>query len=220
MKNALLSIVLGLLATASLNAAILADSQADYSSTQSYKGWYYGYYTSNFDTPNYNSFTQYTTYTSTSWGGAWSSTAVSGFINQSQMVPGANNSSDAVRRWVSTTTGTITISGTLQKAEAGSIIGAQEGWNNGARIRIYVNGNDVGSYTNYLAWDDLTLYSYNTSAVVAVGDKVDFVIDPYWNSASDRSTFTAQISGTPIPEPGMLALLAVGGLVIFKRRRA
>jgi len=215
MKNGILSIALSLLATAAAQAAPIADSQADYSSTQGYKGWYYGYYTSNFDTPNYTTFTQYDTYTPTGWV-AWSSTVADyGFVNQSQMVPGANNSSDAVRRWVSTVNDTIHISGTLQKAEAGSTTGAIEGWNNGARIRIYVNGNNVGGYTNYLGWNDLTLYSYTTSAVVAIGDKVDFVIDPYWNSASDRATFTATI----VPEPGMLALLAVSGVLVLKRRR-
>ena len=36
--------------------------------------------------------------------------------------------------------------------------------------------------------------------------------------APTRIVFTSQI--TTVPEPGMLALLAVGGLVVFKRRRA
>ena len=58
MKNALLSIVLGLLATAAVQAAFtpIADATADYSATQGYKSWSYGYYTAEF---NYNTFTQY-----------------------------------------------------------------------------------------------------------------------------------------------------------------
>jgi len=216
MKNAILSIVLGLLATASMNAdVILADSQADYSGTQGYKNWSYGYYSSEF---NYTTFTPYNTYASDGWV-AWNmSSGDYGFVNAGQAYPGREGGQniDAVRRWVSTTAGTITIAGLLQKAEAGPVAD----WNNGVRIRILVNGNDVGGYINYIAGQDTSLYSYNTSATVAVGDKVDFVLDPYYNNGVDRSNFTAQISGTPIPEPGMLALLAIGGLVVFKRRRA
>ena len=218
MKNALLSIILGLLATASMQAAIIiADSTAGYSGTQGYKNWSYGYCTWASDSlsPDYSTFTQYNRYGNDLWVSWDMNSGDYGFLTSSQAVPGRESgiNQDPTRRWVSTTAGTITISGLLQKAEAGDPT-----WSNGARIRILVNGNDVGGYINYLAYDDLAAHNYSTSAIVAIGDKVDFLLDSYGNNGADRSTFTAQIS--IVPEPGMLALLAVGGLVVFKRRRA
>ena len=70
----------------------------------------------------------------------------------------------------------------------------------------WVNGNAILDQ-NLMPGTNSNLYPYAASAVVSVGDKVDFVVDPYGNNGFDRTTFTAQI----VPEPGMLALLAVGG---------
>ncbi|MFA5203809.1 MAG: PEP-CTERM sorting domain-containing protein [Lentisphaeria bacterium] len=216
MKNGILSIALGLLATATVQAAFtpIADASADYSATQGYKSWSYGYYTSEF---NYSTFIQYDVAPNGTGWNAWSystSAAGGGFINGTDQFPGVNYSIganiDAVRRWTSTVSDTIHISGILQKEWGGT-----QDWNNGVRCRILVNGNAILDQ-NLMPGTNGYSYPYTASAVVNVGDKVDFVVDAYGNNGNDRTTFTAMI----VPEPGMLALLAVGGLVVLKRRRA
>jgi len=105
--------------------------------------------------------------------------------------------------------GTFNIAGVLTN---------EPGASDGVTLDIWLNGfsefNTTASANSTEAYDlDLT---------VVAGDTVDFIIgnNTTWNN--DRSSFSATITGTPIPEPstGLLAVLGLAGLIGTRRRRA
>jgi hypothetical protein len=199
-----------LMCVCSANAAVIADSVADFSATQGANGWMYGYYGSEFSP---STFAAYDAYNS-AWGYAWSSGSSLdwGFVSADQAYPGTGARA-AVRRWTSDYAGTITLSGLIQKEG-----GPDQSWNNGVRARVYVTtGSSIDCIVDqYIPGTDTSLHTYGTTWDVQVGSTVDFVLDGYWNQGCDRSTFTAQI----VPEPATMALLAMGGVAMLRRRLA
>jgi len=212
MKNGVLSILFGLLATASSQAVVIfADSQTDFSNTQGYQGWEYGHYGWG---ASDDAFTPYNTYGigTGDWANSWNDNGSpgNGFLTDYLAYAVPNTNGDVVRRWVSDTSGVVSISGLVQRLENGD---------HTARFRIFINGSNNGLLSLDVGATDLTEYSYAfTNIPLAVGDNVDFVLDYPGNTGSVLTTFTGEVA--TVPEPGMLVLLAVGGLAVIQRRRA
>lgn len=90
----------------------------------------------------------------------------------------------SVRRWTSTVTGNITISGSVRKS-------ADAPTGDGVDARILVDG--VQKYSQFIAGADTVGVSFAVAAPVAVGSVVDFMLGPHANDATDTTFFSAQI---------------------------
>jgi len=164
----------------------LADSVANFSSTQGHAHWLYGYYTS----PGKSaSFTKFPYFVNRNWtenpqfpSAPWTSLSADGGH------PNATNSGLvhwAVRRWISQVSGAISISGVYVK-ETGALGG------DGTTGHILVNGKQTWSHN--VAGSDAAGVRYAIVARVSVGSVVDFAIDPNSNDLYDSTKFTAVIA--------------------------
>jgi hypothetical protein len=91
----------------------------------------------------------------------------------------------SVRRWTSTVTGTVTISGSLRKSDGSAV-------SNGVDARIVVDG--VTKYSQFIDGTDTVGVSFAVTAPVVAGSYVDFVLDPHLsNDLADTTFFAAQI---------------------------
>lgn len=59
-----------------------------------------------------------------------------------------------------------------------------------------------------------------TGLTFAASDTIDFVVGINGHFGADEAALNAVISGTPVPEPGSLALMGIGALALVRRRRA
>jgi hypothetical protein len=229
-------------ATPAAGGILVADSVAEFSSTQGQSGWYYGYHNVSVNgtydaTPGgTDDFLQL------SWCGlntnhadsnAWQwnvSTAPWTYLSADETHPngtdqwsgGSTNVHWSVRRWVSDVTGTLEVHWHLAKPT--SAVGGNP-WSNGSTGRVLLNGVEANSRT--IAWNDTTGVDVVTTIDgVQPGDFLDFALDAtgtfsslyggYGNGQWDATTFTATVF---VPEPATLSLLALGGLVLARRSR-
>jgi hypothetical protein len=177
---------------------LLADSVADFALVQGEQGWYYGY-----DDGTSDAFTLMTrlsvitTYTPVS-GDVWDCWANdSAHWTQLFQLGGHPNGVDtsppsvpllerAVRRWVSTYSGDVTISGELAK------IDVTPGGSTGIDASVIVDGAVL--YSAFIGGEDGGGLSYEVDARLDVGSKVDFVLDPHESSDHhDLTRFTGII---------------------------
>ncbi|HWB86760.1 MAG TPA: hypothetical protein VG675_21625 [Bryobacteraceae bacterium] len=195
-----------------VSATTLANSVADFSGTQGNKGWLYGYYAT--DAPD--SFTQASEFDSSNgmwyedstnyWLCLWMIGAHPEGVDDAPV----KTSTDqwAVRRWVSDFTGSVTITGKLNKFVDGG---------DGTLDSIFVNG--VSLFSQLVTTTDMDMYSLTVD--LNEGDTVDFVTSPVGNDLYDATHFTALIT-TPTPEPSTVLYLApclVGLAWLLRRRR-
>ncbi len=189
--------------------AVIADSVDDFSGEQGAQGWSYGYWSRSVDSggaydqasdfrrlPHFgddpiNGLSGHTEFTT---GKLWtlddgryytSLWATGGHPNSpAPLGEHAGEEQWAVRRWVSTTRGPVTISG-----YAGKAMPWGENWGGGVEVRIVVDGEtlyraDIG--------DERT--DYALAAALEVGSIVDFLMGP--GPSVGVVDFTATISGS------------------------
>lgn len=165
---------------------LLADSVSGYSKMAGKNGWYYGYAelgsTASYDPSHFKQM---------SWGiwGSdnyrWLGPGAYPFASGSQMHP---SGAWAIRRWVSDTSGDVTLSGSVSRGEGGDGVG----------IRIFVDGDEV--YSRNLAPTQSVDYSVPNVAI-KFGSKIDFTLNHRNESSFDATGFTSRITRRPESPP-------------------
>lgn len=224
--------------TALANPVIIADSVADFGGVQGENGWHYGYYnledisTESGVSVALSEFRQLSSFNASTGWWAVNAEAAAGnpangsvpasytVITRSRMHPNAawataNVVPDeqwASRRWISSVTGEITISGLIAHHEyfGLNMVG------NGTIAHILVDGQSVFSYDVGLLDFQGTFYSLDLNVVQ--GSVIEMVVGAKGNPLFDATTFTMRVS-TLVPAPGAMALLGLGGLMVGPRRR-
>ncbi len=219
------------------NPVLIADSVADYGGVQGENGWHYGYYnledinTSSGVSVAISEFRQLSSYdSSTGWWGmngesaggnpAHGSTPGSySIITRSRMHPnapwgGANVVAEeqwASRRWVSTVSGEVTLTGLIAHHEyiGYNMVG------DGTEAHVLVDGEAVFSYDVGLL--DFQGIMYSLSVNVSEGSVIEMVVGSKDNPLYDATTFTMRV--TQVPGPGAMALIGLGGIMVGGRRR-
>lgn len=201
---ALSALVASMSGTARSSADVVADSVRDFSGTQGAKGWTYGYWDEtgdadgkfdhrrdlqvfgNFGTDPINGLAGHTEFTTGDlWyledGRYYTSLWAEGGHPHGDLDLGAYARAKhwTVRRWASTVSGRIRISG-----HAGKVMPWGENWSGSVKFLVLVDGNRV-----YEAEVDDEGQEYSVSASVEVGTPIDFLIGP--GSAIGVSRFTA-----------------------------
>jgi hypothetical protein len=152
-----------------INNTLLADSLSGYSNIQGKNGWYYGY--AAVGTTNLVNLPW------AIWGGSnyrWGSTYP--FITSEHMHP---ETSAAVRRWVSSYSGNVSLEGKMVLGAGGD----------GVEARFYVDGVEI--YRKLVPAGQTVQYS--VPATIAIGSKVDFTINRVASQSYDATGFEARI---------------------------
>ena len=195
--------------------AVVADSVADFSDTQGLNGWWYGYYDGNLTAATFKLLPSYQVYwEEPMWyfqhpqevaDSYWTNLTPEGGHPNGIYGRGTLPVEQwAVRRWISDVSGSITISGTIC---AVSLRGMTTG--------VRVDGNEVFSTVPPQPPE----MSYSFTTTVSAGSTVDFIIAPTdHDDWYGKTKFTAAIDA--VPEPATLFVLASGGLLLARRRRA
>lgn len=222
------ALLLAILLPSVVRAAVIANSQTEFSGAQGQNNWHYGYYNKTGDgNSTYDAATDFiqfladgtTTLSATNfWNGSvwdwpvngnppWTTlNATGGHPNGSNHPSPAQPEDDdihwVIRRYISEVDGYIKISGSTATTSASG---------DGTNERLYIDGALVMTKFN-----DGTTTPYVLETTVSSGSVIDFIIEPGAanNDGNDGSTFTAIIE---VPEPGAFALL-LPALSLFARR--
>jgi uncharacterized protein (TIGR03437 family) len=169
-------------------ASVVADSDTDFSGTQGAHNWYYGYFSSG----NVSAFTQLPTYDAadfrwqhTTFGPPWTVVAAgSGFHPN-----GSDSGTEewAVRRWVSSVSGTMKVTGHLAKTDTNPA-------STGVYGRIYLNHKVI--YEHFVAGTDGTGVDYSLTETLNPGDILDFVVAPNGSESNDSTLFSSYVIAT------------------------
>lgn len=207
---------------AACQAAIVADSVAEFSGVQGQDNWYYGYYSGSL-LPG--SFAQMPIFSPVGSPNAWvvdDDPPSPQFYTQLYDIGGhpngvASSRDDvvhfAVRRWIAELTGDLTISGNIADLDGGN-------GGDGIIGRIFAGSSEI--YSQFIGEGDSLGSNYSFTFSVVAGTPLDFVIDPIGdNDLFDSTRFTATISveDVNVPEPSSLLLLSTVGVFAFRRSR-
>ena len=161
----------------------VAKSSNDFSNVQGSNGWYYGYYQS--DVMG-GTFIQLSNYIAASH--IWAMTnvvvwpGIAPLLSPDGAHPSMSSPKYAVRRWVSTVSGTIVISG--QWGDNDPTAG------DGVLCTIR---SPAGLLLSHDVTNGAAIVSYAVTTTVAIADALDFVVDAKVNDANDSTKFTAII---------------------------
>ena len=171
---------------------VVADSVADFSSVQGGRGWYYGYYAeplfSSADFVPLSIYEYVAVLNEDIWrygDQAWTHIGARVMHPNGRFTTGGKLAIDqfAVRRWVSNTTETLFIQGTIQTTSASA---------NGVLGRILVGDSEV--WRQFIGPGATSASPFQTLASVRVGDPINFLLEPFEsNDSSDATDFIVQI---------------------------
>ncbi|MBC7526358.1 MAG: hypothetical protein H7308_02305 [Chthonomonadaceae bacterium] len=191
---------------------ILADSVTEFSGIQGQNNWFYGYYATSGVS---SSFTQFTIFDINDWK---ESNTFPPFTNLNAIGghPGGSNSSPgiehwAVRRYISEKNGGLILQGDIAKNDLDSPTSS------GTVGRIYHNGLEIYSQT-IAGGDGIGVHYLVRLNEVALGDHIDFAIDPNGDDYFDGTRFTARVTA-PAPSSLLIGCVGVLPLLILRRRR-
>lgn len=220
----LAGLFIAFLAAPLCRAQTIADSLADFSGTQGYRNWYYGY--SKYSGGTLGPFQQMTLFDGAVWhraegGGTsyWTSIWKDGQHPNAAVSTGGRLGEEnwVIRRWVAPPgfLGFVHISGYVQKQ---SLAGGD-----GSVFHLIVNSGNYGNI--FLASNDATAHPFALDICLGAGDRVDFIVDPNINDQYDSTTVVATITGqfsqTPVSAsacPGEWATFSMStyGTVTFQ----
>lgn len=208
------------LGTNPVDTLVIADSLADYGGNQGENGWFYGYYDgdvpSAFTPDDFELMNVYDEANDRWWvdnGPNGPITLIdSVFMHPNAPLGTTEIASDvqwSVRRWVSDINGPVSI-------DVDMVRGNPEFAGDGIKLHVFVDGLRM-LVVDLFANNDAGL-SFSLAALVEQGSVIDFAVDPIDNALFDAVRFNAVIT-SPVPAPGALALVGLGGLVATRRRR-
>src|SRR4051812_26320642 len=220
--------------TSVLGSEILTDCVQDFSQTQGEAGWYYGFYTPPFTPNTFQQLELFGTDINRKIGWMhsikhppWT------YLTAREAHPAAQPDTEvpfewAVRRWKSTVSKTVKITGFIGMADGATPSPRFDG----VTGYIFVDGKQV--YSQPLAQNDRNGASFSFATPVSVGSLVDFAVSPNNYDSRDATLFYAAISAESSPQqfPTLLfawatvaSFLALGALValfllLWLRKRA
>lgn len=200
-------------------ADIIADSVADFSGVQGHNGWYYGFYNVTTDADQSYTTTDFSELSLAAWSGStWEWPGAQppfvSFNAWAQHPDGTNREEQhhAIRRWVSTAAGEITITGRLAKWDTRW----GNGTSNGTIGVLMVDGVPLLNHT--LAWDDAAGIDYAFTLDVTPGAVIDLCVDSNGVDYFDGTLFTMTV--TQVPGPATLASAGFALAFAGRRRRS
>ncbi|MDW8344950.1 MAG: PEP-CTERM sorting domain-containing protein [Verrucomicrobiae bacterium] len=218
----------------------IADSVAEFSSTQGQDNWYYGYRLDDdglLSGGGWGAFTHLSTYDSGNQRWQRSGSFGPPYLNLRAQHSHPDNDATSLsgsfefsaRRWVSEVSGEILITGTVRKTYIGD--GSLGDSGDGFVLAIFKNGALYARVAGLTPLGNLDTganivtggsagagWSYLTNMSVIVGDNIEFIHASFADITSDGAIFTGYILQA-IPEPSTAFLLLVGGVALWWKRR-
>lgn len=208
-----------------VQAALVADSVAEFSGTQGTDGWSYGYFNhtalGSYTTAGFSAFAVYNAIDDR-WqaSDAQVGAANNVYLSTSRfgghpngLGPDAQDANIwAMRRWVSDVDGLVRMDFDLRKLNTNPAAGGITG-------HIFIDGVEI--FSRFIATDDGVGFQSYFMLDLDVGTVIDFVIDPTGilvpgrgdgieSARADGTHFSASIATAEVPEPAALALVLVG----------
>jgi hypothetical protein len=190
-------------------AGVLADTTADFSSTQGGNGWHYGLLSGTFTSSSFTESDLIYNVVTNEWQHPvccppWTLIGQNSFMH-------ANGNTNAfglewsTREWISNFTGDVTISGSLAKSDISG--------GNGVTGHIFLNNTEI--WTQTIAFNNNGGVTFNLPETISSGDKIFFALDASGTDATPNdfndSTFFHGTVSTAVPEP---ATMLGAGLVL------
>ena len=218
-----------------VQAALVADSVAEFSGTQGTDGWSYGYFNhtalGSYTTAGFSAFAVYNAIDDR-WqaSDAQVGAANNVYLSTSRFGGHPNgvgpNAQDAniwaMRRWVSDVDGLVRMDFDLRKLNTNPAAGGITG-------HIFIDGVEI--FSRFIATDDGVGFQSYFMLDLDVGTVIDFAIDPTGilvpgrsdgieSARADGTHFSAIIATAEVPEPAALALVLVGLCGVCAARRS
>ncbi|NWG76593.1 MAG: hypothetical protein HXY24_18660, partial [Rubrivivax sp.] len=204
-------------------AHLIADSIRDFSTTQGSNGWFYGgwnrtangaggYQVSEFNPlPSFGS----TLFATPAWVlsndlqiAVWQTAQRPHAVNTNACCTNQASGPELwpVRRWISSVSGPVTISGHLAKWDSAG--------GDGVVGQVRVDGTNL--WSAFLEGTNVFGTNFSLAANVSVGSFVDFLVSPgpAADADHDGTYFTAQITQAPVPPWPVLYLRSLGSNVV------